>query len=122
LSRHVDEQKLEEIRSHATEGWYVADINGQQVILDKDGEPVDMVIVQQEMVDAIVEKWKADRAAKQIFRRRATKLLILLVLVLICYAAIGSVIWMIETGWGWIPALIGAAALVLIFVKGWWKP
>jgi len=124
MGKHMNEPELEALREDITSGWYVAEIHGQQVILDRnnDNEPVDLVLVQQELVDAIVEHWKRDQLAKQIFRRRATKLLALLVLTLLCYAAIGSVIWMIETGWGWIPALLGAAALVVIAVKGWWKP
>jgi len=122
MGRHTDPNEVEQLRSHATDGWYVGEIQGTQVILDAHGEPVDLVLAQQEIVDAIIAKWKAEQLAKQIFRRRAAKLTALLVFTLLCYAAIGALIWMIETGWGWIPALLGAAALVVIAVKGWWKP
>ena len=78
-----------------------------------------MSLSNEQIIDAIVAKWKADEK-----KRRATlrEWVWVLIFVLLIYAALGALIGLIENGWGWIPALIGAGALVLIGVKGWWKP
>ena len=105
------------------DGWYVEEINGYQVILDKDGEPVDLILTQAQITEAIIQKWKAEERRKRgILRSKTLRIVVMVLVTLLIYAAFGAVIGLIQDGWGLLVAVIGLVALAVIGVKGWWQP
>ena len=50
------------------------------------------------------------------------RLLAVLAIIVIFYGLLFGTVALVETGFGWIVALLGVAGIVLVIWKGWWKP